>query len=723
VNETVTDILPNRPSWSAALPSRLTTLARTQRRQIELVLATILYLGFASYLTWPLVTDLSHSIYGAPGDPYGTLALLRVLVGHNYNPFLPGTISQWGAPAGIPIAWPRNLASAPEIGTLYLLTLLFGAIPAYGVYTLAGFTLTGVVTFLFVRRLTGNTWAALIAGWAFAFYPFADINGRGHPDNIQGWLLVLALWRMVELMWQPTRRNGLLAGFAIALCMWWSPYFILFGGVAYVVVTAVALLFAWRGGGLRPVVAPQLIAALVVCAFLAGLAVLATVGEEEGIGARTHSAGELFFYSARPLEYVIPDVKSPLFGSDTQPFLAKYPVEGDGIETTLYVGDTVILLALVAFLALVRRRLPPRLGGAVLALSLVAVAGVISSMSPEVHIFGTLVPFPSHFISQVTTTWRVYSRFVIVVMCALAVLAAVGLDVLTRGRSTRVKIGAMALATVIIPLDLWAPQPGNVDKITTPGIYKTLAREPPGLVSEYPLAPSSFNTYSDILFESTYDKPLTGGFADGSFEERLAYSLTELSKPSTAPRLATLGVRYVILDATPASWGGWPEPGTPGAGYRLIASEPYGRLYLVTAHPRSPALVTAGEGFGGPLTSRAGEVNRLEHPSGTLELLGACTSCKGVLSMTVASYAEPHTLTFLDEHGHVLGRGTVGSVARVTLPLRFSKHAAVRVAVTPEPQSLEGGFVSIEVARLEFSGARQAGASQLRITPEGGRPR
>jgi hypothetical protein len=723
MNDTATDVLADRPSWSVILPSRLATLAQAQRRQIEVVLATVLYLGFASYLTWPLVTDLSHSIYGAPGDPYGTLALLRVLVGHHYDPFLPGTIRQFGAPAGIPIAWPRNLASAPEISTLYLLTVLFGAIPAYDIYTLAGFTLTGVVTFMFARRLTGNTWAALIAGWAFAFYPFADINGRGHTDNIQGWLLVLAVWRLVELMWHPTRRNGLLAGLAVTLCMWWSPYFILFGGVIYVVGTAVALLFAWRGGGLRPVVVPQLIAALVVCVFLAGLGVLSTAGEVEGIGARTHSINELYFYSARPLEYVLPDVKNPLFGNDTRPYLEKYPAGGAGIETTLYVGDAVILLALVALVALVRRRLAPRLGKAVLALSLIAAAGVITSMSPEVHIFGVLVPFPSHFIAEVTSTWRVYTRFVIVVMCALAVLAAVGLDVLTRGRSTRVRVGAMALATIVIPLDLWAPQPGNVDTITTPGIYKTLAREPAGLVSEYPLAPSSFNTYSDILFESAYDKPLTGGFVDGSFEERLAYSLAELSKPSTAPRLAALGVRYVIVDAAPASWGGWPEPGTPEAGFRLIASEPYGDLYLVTARPRSPAVVTAGEGFGETLLTKAGEVNRLEQSSGTIDLLGACTSCDGVLSMTAAPYAKPHMLTFFDEHGHVLGRGTVGSVARVSLPLRFSKRTSVRLVVTPKPQPLEGGLVSIEVARLEFSGARQAGAPQLHITEAGDQTR
>jgi hypothetical protein len=711
VSETLASALASRVAWPSSRLRQLAAFALAHRRHLELALATSAYLGFACYLTWPLATGLSDSIYGAPGDPYGSMAFFRELVEHGHNPFLPGTISQFGAPTGIPIPWPRDLASAPETLTLYLLTAVFGAIPAYGLYTLAGYTLTGAATFLFARRLTGNAWAALIAGWAFSFYPFAAINGRGHPDNIQGWLPVLAVWRMLELMWHPTRRNGLLAGLAVTLCMWWSPYFILFGGILYVAVTTIALLAAWRNGSLRATLMPQLIAALVLCVFLAGLGALSTVGEAEGIGARTHTTPELTFYAARPLEYVLPDVKSPLFGNDTRPYLARYPAEGDGIETTLYVGATVIFLALAALVALVRRRLAPRLAPAVLALTLIAVIGTITSMSPEMRIFGLLIPFPSHFIAQVTTTWRVYSRLVVVVMLALAVLAAVGLDALTRRRGRWVRAAALVLATIAVPLDLWAPQHGNVDKITTPGIYKTLARQPIGLVAEYPLAASSDNTYSDIFYQSAYGKPLIGGYLEGSFQERLAFSLAVLSSPSTAPRLAALGVRYVLLDATPASYGAWPAPGTPGAGLRLIAREPYADLYLVTAHPQTPALAAAGEGFGETLPTKAGPVNWLERASGTINLVGVCTRCYGMLSMTLASYAQPHEVTILGSGGHVLAHGTVGARGRVAIPLRFSRHTAVHVIATPGPRpvsEVEGSpSVSIEVAGLEFAGAGQ----------------
>ncbi len=711
MNETVTTVLPGRASSRSSLVDRSAAFVRARRRQIELVLASAFYLGFACYLTWPLASNLSHSIYGAPGDPYGTMAFFRTLVDHHYNPFLPGTVSQFGAPAGIPIPWPRDLASAPEILTLYLLTAVFGAIPAYGLYTLAGYTLTGAATFLFARRLTANAWAALVAGWAFAFYPFAAINGQGHLDFVHGWVFVLAVWRMVELLWHPTRRNGLSAGLAVVLCMWWSPYFILFGGVVYVAVTAVALIGAWHRHRLRSILVPQLIAALVVLAFMVALGALATVGGTEGIGVRTHPTRELSAFAARPLEYVVPDVQSPLFGAITRPYLATYPLRGAGIETTLYVGVTTALLALVAFAAAVRRKLTPQLARAVLALWAVAALAMITSMSPEARIFGIPVPFPSHFIAMVTSTWRVYSRFVIVVMLALSVLAAIGLDVLARARRSWAKIGVMSLATIAIPLDLWAPQHGHVDRISTPHIYSVLAHQAKGLVAEYPLGGSGQNTYSDIFFQSAYDKPLFNGFQRDSFQERLALSLDVLADPTTAPRLATLGVRYVLLDASPPSWGTWPAAGEPGAGFHLIAREPYAELYQVTARPQVPALAAAGEGFGETRLTEAGTIAWLQQSSGTINLVGTCTRCNGVLSITLVSYSGSHSVKIFNSSGRLLGEGMVGAVARTTIPLHFSRHTTISLLATPGPQPVSAAAgspsVSIGAANLEFMGAGQ----------------
>jgi hypothetical protein len=716
VSNTATSAELGRLAPPSSATERLLALARASRRPLELVLALAIYLGFACYFTWPLITDLAHTIYGAPGDPYGTMAFFRELVAHHHNPFLPGTISQFNAPEGQPIPWSRDLASMPGVLALYLLTAAFGPTAAYGLYALLGYTLTGVVTFLFVRRLTKSAWAALIAGWAFAFYPYAIVNGQGHDDNIYGWVLVLGVWRMVELMKHPSRRNAVLAGVAVVFGMWWSAYFILLGGVTYVAAAVGSLVVAWRAGRLREALGPQAITASIVVVFLGFLGLLATGPEGNSAGVRVNGLQEFNTYAARPLEYLLPDAQSPLFGADTAHYLETHIHGSNFAEATLYVGVSVILLALVAFWAFVRRKLTPGLGGAVLLLSLVTVAALITSAPPEVKVLGVLIPFPSHFIAQVTSTWRVYARFVIVVMLGLSVLAGVGLHVLTRGRVWWVQIVILLCASVAVPLDLWGRLAGRTNSLSpAPSIYKALASQPQGLVAEYPLTPVGDNNYGDVFFQNVYEKPMINGYLEGTAEERRALSLANPSDPATGPRLAALGVRYVIVDSVPPGYGLLP-PGKPGRGFRLLYQEPYGNLYLVTAKPSGPALPAVGGAFGDDEAIASGTFNWLEQPRGTIELAGGCEQCRGVLAMTMTSFARPRTVVVSLDSGRVLARRVVAGPTRVAIPLEFARHTSVHLEAIPGPQSIaktidspDPRSVSVRVGNLEFTRSPSGG--------------
>lgn len=684
------------------------------RRWLELALAVTLYFGFACYFTWPLVTDPVHIFYGAAGDPYGTMSFFRELVDHHHNPFLPGTISQLSAPEGQPIPWTRDLASMPGVLSLYLLTVAFGAMAADGLYILLGYTLTGVVTFLVARRLTGNPWAAWIAGWAFAFYPYAVLNGQGHIDFIQGWVLILGVWRMVELTWNPTRRNGVLAGLAVALGMWWSAYFILLGGVAYLAAALASLALAWRRRQLRPALVPHAIPATIVVVFLGFLAALSTGASGNSLGLRANDTLQLNTYSARPLEYVIPDAQSPLFGSDTLHYIVTHLHGSNPAEATLYLGVTVILLALLAIGAVLLGRTSPRTRAAVLVLLAVAVLALLTSAPPQGRVLGLVIPFPSHFIMKVTSTWRVYSRFVVVVMLAVSLLAAIGLDALVRRRPWWLKVALMLVASVIVPLDLWSRLAGRTNTIETPPIYNTLARQPPGLVAEYPLTPTGYNNYGDVFFQNVHGKPMVNGYLEGTPEEHRAESLANLASPSTGPRLAALGVRYVLLDATPPGYG-LPSPGTPGRGFRLIARSSYADLYAVDATPSAPALPAVGEGFEKTETEGKTTFNWLVQPTGTIEIRGACSVCRGVLRLTAVSFAQARTITVSDRHGHVLARRRVGGLTPIAVPLTFTREADLRLNATPGPQSIHATTgspdprsVSVEVRNLDFTGVAKA---------------
>ncbi len=691
-------------------PERMQGRVAVHRRGLEVLLALAIYFGFACYFTWPLITHLSHSFYGAAGDPLGTMAFYRELVVHHHNPFLPGTITQLAAPEGQPIPWTRDLASMPGILTLYLLTVVFGSVPAYGLYALMGYTLTGLATFLLVRRLTHSTWAALIAGWAFAFYPYAIINGQGHDDNIQGWVLVLGVWRMLELMKVPSRRNALLAGAGIVFGMWWTPYFILLGGVMYAMAAVASLLVWWRRGKLREVLVPQAITAVIVVVFLGFLVVLATTGPQgNSIGLRQNNVKGFDTYAARPLEYLLPDAHSPLFGSDTAHYLKTHIHGSNPSEATLYLGITIIALALFACWAAWRRRLPGGVPAAVLLLGLVVLAALVTSGAPQTRILGVLVPFPSHFIAKATSTWRVYARFVIVVMLGLSVLAGIGLSALAQGRTRSVRMAIMLIASVVVALDLWARLPERTNTTVAPAVYDAVAREPSGLVASYPLTPVGQNKYEEIFYRDALNKPMINGYLEGTVEEKRALSLANLANPSTAPRLAALGVRYVILESTPPSYG-LPSAGKPGRGFRLLYREPFGDAYVVTARPIGPALPFAGEGFGADKRSRSGIFNWLEKPSGSIELAGSCAHCRGLLRMTVKSFDKPRLLVIATASGKVLLRRTVTGPTKLTIPVAFAHSTALRVSASPGPQSIvrkvrgtHTGLLSVRIGNLEFT--------------------
>lgn len=676
--------------------------------------AVLLYFGFAVLLTWPLLTHISHDLYAAdpPGDPIGSLTFYRDLVVDHRTPFVPGTLHQLAAPAGQPIPWARDVASLPSVLVNWLLALGFGAVLAANLYVLLAFVATGTAMFAFMRWLTGNVWVSLLCGWMFAFYPFATINGQGHVDYIQGWVLVLAMWRMVILSRRPTRRNALLAALTSAFAMWWTPYFILLWGVGLVTLAIVTLAVAWRDGRLGEMIRLQALGGAIVVVFFGALGALSSGSAGQSLGVRTNDLAEFNAYSARILEYLLPDANNPLFGHDTAGYLAAHIHGSNPSEATLYVGVTTLALGFIALVAMAARRITGPLARAALAAAALALVAVIFSAPPQGTVDGVTIDFPAHFVMELTTTWRVYSRFVVVAMLGLTVLAGIGLDWLSHRRERVVSWGILAAASVLVVLDLWARVPNPAQRVyatVRPSVFSVLAHQrQPGLVAEYPLVLNGQNFYWDVYYQNLYRKPIINGYESGSVGEHRALSLANLALPSTAGRLAALGVRYVVLESGPTPYG-LPPAGTPGRGFTRLATDWFGTLYRVTARPSGPALATAGPQFGSDEIGAKGIIsNWLEQPSGTIALSGRCIGCRGVLSMTLTSFARPRTVT-ISTGGRVLWHRRVVKPVTLRIPLTYGPVRSLTISATPGPQSIAktiGGTdertVSIYVSNLQF---------------------
>ena len=388
----------------------------------QTLLAAVLYLGYALFVTWPLVLHPGSDLSGTSvaGDLGGSVSLVNYVVQHHVFPFAPAVLHGLNAPQGLQQTWVENWASFPSNVLLFGTGYLFGGVGGSNVFLWLSYVATGMSMFLLIRRLYGSFGAALLAGFAFAFFPWAVDKLNGHYQYMDGWVLVLSVWRMLELAQRPTVRNALLGGAATALGMWWTPYFILIGGVGFVVMCVTVIAAAGVQGRLRRGVGLIALASGPIAMVFIGLGLLAHfAGGTETGSVRVQSLSALYTYSARGLEWVLPDRNNLIFGGRTGPYLLGHLHGSNFSESSLYLGDSVILLAIGGGILAVRayardRRAAwsdPRLVATSSGILLAVAAGWFSA-PPKVRLLGVWIPTPSDVIYHFTSTFRVYTRFV-----------------------------------------------------------------------------------------------------------------------------------------------------------------------------------------------------------------------------------------------------------------------------------------------------------------------
>ena len=609
----------------------------------------------------------------------GTIAIFRELVDERMNPFAPGTLEDFNAPSGLSIDWSLNIASFPSTALLYLLALAFGPVAAWGLVALLGFVGSALSMFLFVRKYTSEPWVAVVLGWAFGFYPFVVLTAHS-VHFVHGWVFVLLGWRMLELADAPTARNGLFAGAAAVLAMAWTPYFILLAGVCYASFVVVDLLDALVRRGFKAHARAHAFSSAVVLPFLAAVGGLWALARPVN-APQDAGVSSLSKYAARPVEYLLPPVEHPIFGRWTGPIIER-SVEPLGAVYPLYLGLSVLALALAAAFIGLRRS-----SHIVVTFVVVALVGLVLSMPPQVVVFGHLIPLPSFLVSELVGTWRIYARFVILVMFAVCVLAALGAMFLLQGRNRLAGTVLLAGLSIAVPLDLWATPPVRTTEIHDPAVYRVLKEQPPGMVAEYPMrSADQAGDYSYLFYQHLHGKPIINGFPRQSEAEERALQLSRLDELSTPSGLAELGVNYVVLrrEVEPGAM----PPGEPSEDLRLIAHSSSMALYRVAART-SRATTFPVSGFWLPEGRPPAIFRWMIEKRARLEVRALCKACVGTLEFRTASFARSRTLTILDENRNVVARERVDAKPKwIRAPLRFSRRTSVTLTVDPPPDRI-----------------------------------
>ena len=426
----------------------------------------------------------------APGDHLQTGYQLW-LVGHQ----LERGRAPWRDPYSFqPESKPRwNFAGWP-FGYVYWPLGAFGAVLGWNAFVLFGFLGAGGLTALWLRELSLPRGASLAGGLAFALAPYLQAQwSAGHLLAWTAMLLPLALYAV-----ERTRKRSLwwllLAGAALVSVPLSGQLHLALGVIPFFVLYALVRL-PWA-------------ALLAVPALAAGLLANALVVRHT-TGSRSRSFHQVEHFSAGLSGFVSRD--------------------SELLEQMVYLGCSVLVLALAGFLALLLRR---RWGMAtVLGLgAFVPVLFALGSNTPGYETLWRHLPGLQHT--------RVPERIMPVACLALAALVAVAVS--------RVPWpGTAAIVVLVLLIDLPLSLFHATDSDQGNPVYAAVRAEPPGRMLEVPVyEPGNQNAsvYLYYLMQAPREHP--SGYTTTA--PVAADALLRTLKANPCPYLSSLGITTIV---------------------------------------------------------------------------------------------------------------------------------------------------------------------------------
>jgi hypothetical protein len=234
------------------------------RNAAFLALTLAIFVALTAVMTFPQVLRMSDGVHD-PGDPLMVTWVLA-WVAHQL-PNAPAHIFDANIfyPERNTLAYSETLL-VPGMLAAPLHWLGVAPILVYNLVFLSGFALSGVGVALLVRRLTGNTGAAIVAGIVFAFPPYR-IDHYAHLQLQQTQFIPLAMWAFHRLLDSGRLRDGVLLGVCTACQMLSCMYYGLFL-IPYMAVVCGTMLIAARTLPKQRIVALAVAAAVVVVAMI-----------------------------------------------------------------------------------------------------------------------------------------------------------------------------------------------------------------------------------------------------------------------------------------------------------------------------------------------------------------------------------------------------------------------------------------------------------------------
>lgn len=529
----------------------------------------LIFVILASIFTFPLILNLRTQIYDYKGDLLEALWYAWWVKYAWQHDLSPQFVNMVAAPFGIDLSndITKNINLSFANYPLLVLTLLADEIFAYNLIMLFSFPLAGLAMYFLTYYFTRHKWGAFLAGLMFAFCPYHFAHASHITlANIQ-WMPLFILF-LFKLHDERTLGSAALCGLFFALTLLsdtYYGYFMLVVCFIFVIFKIVFKIFHKKRVNFTPqvgflknlwLIILALLTAGLVCYPYAAPIVNSYVfkgGVVLSLHKYTRDISELYKYSAKLANYILPVSNHPFFGSLARS-LKESIFYGDLQEGSLYTGLTTIFLAVFGFrfwkdkkkIQIQDKVEIEKTDFLINFFVFLMAAAFLFSLSPRFMILGRYIQMPSYYIFKMMPFFRAIARFGIVVMISLCVLAGFGFKFLIEKITNPYKkIAAAGFIIVLLIFEfLNMPQLRITPIGNPPEVYKWLkSKEGDFLVVEYPLG----NDVEYLFNQRVHKKKLVNGALSGTEAYALREKISDILNPVSVKLLKDIGVEYIIL--------------------------------------------------------------------------------------------------------------------------------------------------------------------------------
>ena len=521
----------------------------------DAIVVALIYMIATVVFTWPVAVSLGTRLAApeGPGDPYLNLWILgwdlRTLTTHP-TAILDGTLFNANIfhPAAATLAYSDHLLPQ-AIALLPLYAATRDVVVCYNVLLLVSFLASGLAMHALARELGASRAAAVLAGLAWAFWPYR-ISHLIHLQLQALYFLPLVLLALHRTMARGRRRDAIWLGVLTGLQTLSSLYY---GVMAAIAIAAGVVCLGIGTGRLR---STRLLSRLAIAGIVGVLVVAPIVWpywrmqRDEGFARNLYEASR---HAAVARSYAqVPDTNW-VYGR-THLLTARdaagrvRPARVEGVEQSLFPGIMLTLLAVVGF-ASTRRQATWPVAWTMAALVVVA---LILSLGPDGvrPVYATFHEYVFGFQAV-----RAPARFAVLATLGLAVLAALGATRVQR--VPRIGSWALRIALVAIAVEYTSMPWALVERPPrTTAVGQWLAsRTGEGAVLYLPLTNDRRNTIA-MVDSLQHGRPIVNGYSGQrpSFFPALVDVLGTFPSVDALWTLRDFGVRFVVSpSALPAT--------------------------------------------------------------------------------------------------------------------------------------------------------------------------